>query len=76
MPVRKRKAQSPERGARLAAARKRAGLSQHQLAERVGVQKLTVLRIEKGTSRPTVDVALAFARELGESVETLFGGER
>lgn len=74
MPIRKRKA--PERGAPLAAARRRSGLSQQQLAERVGVRKQTVLLIEKGATRPRVDLALALSRELGESVESLFGGGR
>jgi putative transcriptional regulator len=74
MSVRKRRA--PERGARIAAARRRADLSQQQLAERVGCRKLTILRIENGATRPSVDLALALSRELGESVETLFGGGR
>jgi putative transcriptional regulator len=74
MPIRKRKA--PERGARLAAARGRAGLSQQQLAERIGVRKLTILRIENGRSRPSVDVALALSRELDTTVEALFGADR
>jgi transcriptional regulator with XRE-family HTH domain len=74
MSVRKRRARTPESGARLATARRRAGLSQQQLAERAGIRKLTVLRIENGTSRPSVDVALALSRELGQSVEALFGG--
>jgi putative transcriptional regulator len=72
MSIKQRKAQ----GAPLAAARHRAGLSQPQLAELAGVQKLTVLRIENGQARPSVDVALALSRALGESVESLFGGER
>jgi putative transcriptional regulator len=77
MPRQKRKeAVSPGRGARLKAARQRAGFSQEQLAERAGCRKLTVLRIEKGSTRPTVDLAIAFGRELGESVESLFGGGR
>jgi putative transcriptional regulator len=64
------------RGARLAQARERAGLSQEQLAERAGVRRLTVLRIEHGATRPSVDVALALSRELGASVEALFGSGR
>lgn len=60
----------------LAAARKRAGLSQEGLAEQAGVTKLTILRIEKGQTRPSVDVALAIARALDGSVEQLFGGGR
>jgi transcriptional regulator with XRE-family HTH domain len=65
-----------ERGHQVAAARKRAGLSQQALADRTGLAKSTIARIELGVHRPSVAVALAIARELGESVETLFGGER
>ncbi len=76
MPVRKRKARTPEKGAQLRAARQRAGLSQQQLADRVGVRKLAILRIENGKTRPSVDLALRLAQVLGESVEGLFGGDR
>jgi transcriptional regulator with XRE-family HTH domain len=66
---------APERGHRVAQARKRAGLTQQQLAERVGVGRVAVARIEAATV-PSVAVALRIARELGEPVETLFGGGR
>ncbi len=66
----------PERGHQVAAARKRAGLSQQALADRTGLAKSTIARIELGVHRPSVTVALAISRELGEPVETLFGGER
>jgi putative transcriptional regulator len=65
---------APERGHRVAQARKRAGLTQPQLAEKVGVSRPTIARIEAGGHSPSVQVALAIARELGEPVETLFGG--
>ena len=44
------------------------------LAERVGVGRATIARIEAGSTSPSVAVALAISRELGESVESLFGG--
>jgi putative transcriptional regulator len=56
----------------LASARTRAGLSQVQLAERVGVHPVTIARIESGTLTPSVTVALAISRTLGETVESLF----
>jgi putative transcriptional regulator len=56
----------------VAQARQRAGYSQQALAEKVGVRRLTILRIEKGLHQPSVTVALAIARELGETVEALF----
>jgi DNA-binding XRE family transcriptional regulator len=76
MPTRKRKARAPERGARLAAARRKADLSQRQLAERLHLAKSTIARIEAGHATPSLDVALMLSRELGETVETLFGGDR
>jgi putative transcriptional regulator len=61
-------------GHRVADARRRAGPNQQQLAEKIGAGRVTISRIEKGTQTPTLDVALALARELGEPVETLFEG--
>jgi putative transcriptional regulator len=76
MSVTKRRARTPEQGQRVAQARQHAGLSQEALAEKIGVKRLAIIRIENGTNRPSVDVALAIARELGQSVEALFGGGR
>lgn len=64
------------RGARVALARQTAGLSQQALADRIGTARSTVARVEIGVTTPTLDLALALSRELGESVEALFGGER
>ncbi len=64
------------RGSRVAAARHRAGLSQGQLASRLGVAKSTLARIELDHSSPSLDLALGLSRELGETVEALFGGGR
>jgi DNA-binding XRE family transcriptional regulator len=63
---------APERGHRVAQARHRAGLTQPQLAARVGVSRPTIARCEGGHT-PGVTIALAIARELGESAESLFG---
>jgi putative transcriptional regulator len=73
---RKQTTRAPERGHRVAQGRKRAGLTQPQLAEKVGVGRASIARIEAGKTSPSVTLALAIARELGEPVETLFGGER
>jgi putative transcriptional regulator len=59
----------------LAKARRGVGLSQYQLADRVGTTRSTIARIEAGDHSPSVDLALAVSRELGESVEALFGGD-
>jgi DNA-binding XRE family transcriptional regulator len=40
------------------------------------VSRATIARIEGGTHSPSVALALAIARELGDPVETLFGGDR
>jgi putative transcriptional regulator len=68
--------QDSESGERVKAARNRANLTQPQLAEKVGVSRPTIARIEAGGYSPSVGLALAIARELGEPVEALFGGER
>jgi len=65
---------APERGQRVAQARRRAGLSQPALAERVGVGRATIARVEAGTQSVSVTIALAIARELRSTVEALFGG--
>lgn len=62
-------------GRRVAEARRRAGLTQHELAERIGVGRVSIARIENGGQTPSVTVALALARVLGGSVEALFGGD-
>jgi putative transcriptional regulator len=72
----KKPTRAPERGHRVAQARRRAGLTQPRLAEKVGVSRPTIARIEAGGHAPSVTVALALARELGEPVEALFGGDR
>lgn len=63
-------------GARIKAARERAGLSQLALANRVGCKRLAVIRIEGDRTWPRVDLALRIARELDATVEELFGGGR
>jgi DNA-binding XRE family transcriptional regulator len=71
MPIQQR-SRAPERH-QVAQARRRAGLTQQQLAERVGAGRVSIARIEGGTP-PSVTLALAIARALGESVEALFSG--
>jgi transcriptional regulator with XRE-family HTH domain len=64
------------RGVLVAQARQQKGLSQQALADRIGTARSTVARVEIGNTTPTLDLALALSRELGESVESLFGGGR
>jgi DNA-binding XRE family transcriptional regulator len=67
--------QQPSRKRREAVveARERAHLTQQALADRLGVDRTTVARIEAGTLTPTVTLALAIADALGATAEELFG---
>ena len=56
-------------------ARVAAGLSQIELARRAGISRQALSAIETDSYQPGVGVALALARELGRSVEALFGEE-
>lgn len=62
---------SQQLGERLADARKRARLTQAQLAEKVGVARTTVVAIEKGERRPTNSELLRFAEVAAVSVHDL-----
>ncbi len=55
--------------------RRERGLSQRELAERAGVTRQAIAAIETGRAQPTVGVAVAIARALGASVDSLFGPE-
>jgi transcriptional regulator with XRE-family HTH domain len=74
MSARKPRRRAPERGQRIAAARRKSGLSQDQLARRIGVARSTIARIETGVSTPTLDIGLALARELRVPAEKLLAG--
>ena len=54
-------------GSRLRAFRKKSGLNQTQLAEKIGVSLLTLFRWEKGERAPRVDEVKALAKALGVS---------
>ncbi len=47
-------------------------MTQAELAQRVGVTRQTIHSIEKGKYKPTIELALRLARELGVAVEELF----
>ena len=49
-----------------------AGLTQEELAEKVGVSRQTVIAIEKGKYTPSVLLALKLARFFKVPVDTLF----
>ncbi|OGG63072.1 transcriptional regulator [Candidatus Kaiserbacteria bacterium RIFCSPHIGHO2_02_FULL_59_21] len=49
-----------------------AGITQEELAEKVGVSRQTVIAIEKGKYTPSVLLALKLARFFKVPVDTLF----
>lgn len=53
------------KGAAFAKARRAAGLSQAELAERAGVSRMTVQKLEAGTIDPRASTLDVLARELG-----------
>jgi putative transcriptional regulator len=48
------------------------GLTQQELADRIGVSRQSIISIERGRYRPSVELALKLARVLSVSVEGLF----
>lgn len=56
--------------------RRWAELSQAALAERAQVSRQTIANIEKGNYSPSVHLALSICRELGKTVEEVFGDEQ
>jgi len=55
--------------------RARAGLTQEQLADRVGVRRETIVFLEKGRYNPSLRLAYRVARALGASIDELFSFE-
>jgi transcriptional regulator with XRE-family HTH domain len=63
-------------GGRLKAIREALGVSQAELAERVGAHVFTVSKLERGLHEPAWPLALALADALGVSVELFRVGKR
>lgn len=63
-------------GALIAALRKEKGLSQKELAEKLGVTNKAISRWETGRGYPDIESIPALCRELGISVQELLDGER
>ena len=61
----------PWNAATLKRLRERRGLTQQQLAERVGVHRVTVAKLETGALRPGVDVLEGLAKALNVKVTDL-----
>ena len=52
--------------------RARAGLTQADLAKKVGVRRETISFVENGEYNPSLLLAARIARTFGESIETVF----
>lgn len=52
--------------------RQKKGLTQEQLAERVGVRRETIVFLEQGKYNPSLKLAVRIAKELGTEIEVLF----
>ena len=62
-------------GARIAALRRRAGLSQSELAQRLQISASAMGMYEQGRREPAVDTLVAMARELQVSTDFLLTGK-
>lgn len=63
---------SDDLGVRLKEARTAAGLTQAELAERIGVSRKTINTVENGVFVPSTVLALKLAAALKKKVEDLF----
>ena len=56
----------------LTEARKEAGMTQQQLAEKSGVHQVNISRIENGTGNPSVETVQKLAKGMGKKLITAF----
>ncbi len=55
--------------------RKCKGMTQEELAKRVGIAQVMISKYEAEIAVPSTPVGVALARELGTTVEELMGGD-
>jgi putative transcriptional regulator len=60
---------------RVKLARTEHGLSQQELADKVGVARQTIGLIESGNYNPTLALCLGISKVLGKTLDQLFYGE-
>lgn len=65
----------PELTTKLKEYRAKTGMKQGELAERVGVRRETIIRLEKGQYNPSLKLAMDIAKVFGTTVEELFSFE-
>ena len=63
-------------GLQIAFLRKKAGLSQQQLAERLHLTSSAVGMYEQGRRQPSVDILVALSLEFGVTLDYLIIGDR
>ena len=56
-------------------ARQARGISQTELAKRIGVSRQTINMIENGDYNPTIGLCLKICRQLGKTLDDLFWEE-
>lgn len=54
------------------AVRERAGMTQAELAKRIGVTRQTLIAIEQGKYSPTLELAFQITREFGVGLDDVF----
>ena len=52
--------------------RSKAGITQEELAKKVGVRRETIVFLEQGKYNPSLGLAMAVAKELKTTIENLF----
>ena len=52
--------------------RMKKGVTQEQLAKKVGVTRQTIGLIEKGDYNPTLSLCISIAKELNQTLDSLF----
>lgn len=62
----------PELKTKIKEYRAKYGMKQGELAERVGVRRETIIRLEKGQYNPSLKLAMDISNVFGISVEKLF----
>jgi len=60
-----------QRGAMMRAARMERGLTQQELADKVGVARVTIARVEAALARPSIDLLENVAKALGVKLTEL-----
>jgi len=60
---------------RLKTLRKRTGMSQQEIAEKIGIEQNSYGRYEQGSRIPTTDIIVKIAQAFGVTVEEIYGNK-